>query len=129
MNSDKKFTEEFINMYQLYPCLWNSKCKEYSDKHLRSDAYNDLIEKCRERYPDANKDFVVKKINALKSSFRREHKKVVDSKKTGSSAEESYEPNLWYYDILSFVIDSETPRSGKSNLDDETSVNEDPEVS
>jgi hypothetical protein len=62
--SDRDFWKEFFNIYRLHPCLWNTKCKEYSDKQIRNEACSQLVEKCKERFPSADKDFVVKKIQA-----------------------------------------------------------------
>lgn len=117
MESDRQFWEEFLNMYQLHTCLWNTKAKEYSDRNLRNEAYGELVNKCKEKFPNANKDFVVKKIHTMRCSFRRELKKVINSLKSGSATEEVYVPSLWYYDLLSFIADSEMPRKGTSNLD------------
>ncbi|CAH1955462.1 unnamed protein product [Acanthoscelides obtectus] len=69
---------------------------------------------------------VLKKINNLRSSFRKEAKKVKDSMRTGSGADEVYHPKLWYYDLLKFVEDQEVSRNSRSNIsDDEDSENED----
>jgi hypothetical protein len=59
--SDRDFWEEFFIIYRLHPCLWNTKCKGYSDKHIRIEAYSQLVEKCKERFPSADKDFSLKK--------------------------------------------------------------------
>lgn len=116
MERDQPFWEEFINSYHLHTCLWNTKAKEYSD---RNQAYEDLVKKCKEKFPNANKDFVVKKIHTMRCSFRRELKKVINSLRSGSGTDEVYVPSLWYYDLLSFIADSEMPRKGTSNIDEE----------
>ena len=66
--------------------------------------------KCKEQFPTADKVFGVKKIHAFRCSFRRELKKVIDSQKSGTPADNVYVPTLWYYDLLSFVADSEIPK-------------------
>lgn len=114
--ADREFWEEFINIYKLYPCLWNSKCKEYSNRELRESAITVLVNKCKERYTNCGRNFVMKKIHSFRCAFRRELKKVVTSLKSGTSSDEVYKPNLWYYDILSFIADSEMPREAKSNV-------------
>ncbi|KAG8265419.1 hypothetical protein J6590_095201, partial [Homalodisca vitripennis] len=124
--SEKGFLEQFINIYYLHPCLWNTKSNDYANKHMRNDAYAELLEFCKEKYPTATKDFVLKKIHGLRCSFRRELKKV-SQRKPGSSADDVSVPNLWYYELLSFIADSETPRQGKSSLGEDT--NNDDQVS
>ncbi|KAB0804497.1 hypothetical protein PPYR_01467 [Photinus pyralis] len=67
---------------------------------------------------DANLDLVTKKINSLRSSYRKEKKKVADSLKSGAGTEEVYSPTLWYYDLFKFLDDQETPRAPVSNFED-----------
>ncbi|KAG8270524.1 hypothetical protein J6590_084011 [Homalodisca vitripennis] len=98
-----------------------SNDNDYANKHMRNDAYAELLEFCKEKYSTATKNFVLKKIHGLRCSFRRELKMVLDSqRKTGSSADDVYVPNLWYYELLSFIANSETPRQGKSSLSKDT---------
>lgn len=74
---------------------------------------------CKTIHPEANRDFVVKKIQSLRGSFRKEVKKVEDSKRSGASAEDIYVPLLWYYDLLLFTQDQEIPTKSFSNTDNE----------
>lgn len=60
---------------------------------------------------------MVKKINNLRSSVRKEKKKYDSSLKSGASADDVYRPKLWYYDMMSFLSDQDTPRESTSNLD------------
>lgn len=39
--------------------------------------------------------------------FRKEMKKVLESKRSGASQDEIYNPTLWYYDLLLFTKDQE----------------------
>lgn len=119
---EREFWEEFLNMYKLHPCLWDCKSKDYANKDMRASAINDLVVKCKERYPDANQNFVTKKIHSFRCAFRRELKKVIASMKSGASSDDLYVPILWYYEILRFIADSEMPREGSSNLDSQIEV-------
>ncbi|XP_060847738.1 uncharacterized protein LOC132927255 [Rhopalosiphum padi] len=113
----RKNLEEFIDLYKSYPCLWQTKSKLYHDRPLREAAYKVLVEKLKEFEPDANKDLVVKKINNLRSSVRKEKKKYEASVKSGASSDDVYRPKLWYYDMMNFLNDQDTPRESTSNLD------------
>lgn len=117
---NNKFWEEFINMYRQFPCLWDVKCKNYADRNLRNTAIEELVEKCKEVNHSANKDFVMKKIHNFRCGFRRELKKIKESKTTGASADDVYVPSLWYFDIMSFITDSETSRKGVETIETET---------
>lgn len=48
--------------------------------------------------------------------FRKEMKKVLESKRSGASQDEIYNPTLWYYDLLLFTKDQELPTDSLSNL-------------
>ena len=88
MEMDKEFWEEFINIYKLHECLWNNKTEAYANRNMCNAVYNELIEKCKEKYPAAKKDFVRKRIHSMRCSFRREFKKAQISKRSGSSADD-----------------------------------------
>lgn len=106
----REFLSDFIELYRNHECLWKIKSKEYSDKNKKNAAYNILIEKLKEVDLAANKDMVIKKINSLRTCFRKELKKYNNSLKSGSGTEEIQKPNLWYFDLLLFLSDQETPR-------------------
>ena len=51
-----QFVTEFTEIYKSFPCLYNIKSKEYSNKHLKNTAYAKLIEKLKEVDENATKD-------------------------------------------------------------------------
>ncbi|KAG8251641.1 hypothetical protein J6590_075227 [Homalodisca vitripennis] len=120
----KQNQEEFIALFRDLPCLWQTTSKEYHDRPKREAAYHTLLEKMKEVEPLANKDCVIKKINNMRSSFRKEVKKIKESMKTGSGAYEVYKPKLWYFESLRFLNDQKTPRQSISNIDNHDSENE-----
>jgi hypothetical protein len=76
-----------------------------------------LVDKCQEIYPNCDERFVKTKIESMRSSFRREIRKVLQSKnKTGSAGDDVYEPNLRYYDLLLFTCDQEREMKGASSI-------------
>lgn len=115
-SDNKEFWKEFIELYESLPCLWNVKDKQYSNKHLKEEGMQTMVEKCKSIFPDADKEFVNKKIKCLRASFRRELRKVIKSKGTGTSPDDVYEPSLWYYELLLFTADCEIVRKGKSSM-------------
>lgn len=46
---------------------------------------------------------------------------MIASKRSGMDATGVYVPHLWYYELLLFLTDQETPRPGVSNIEDENS--------
>ncbi|KAL7639705.1 UNVERIFIED_CONTAM: hypothetical protein RMT77_010209 [Armadillidium vulgare] len=117
-NDNRVFWREFIELYREYPCLWKVGTKEYGDRNKKSAAYKILANKLREKFEGANRETVVRKINTLRSCFRKEYKKVQASLKSGAMAADVYRPSLWYYDLLLFLHDQEEPRFSSGNLDE-----------
>lgn len=106
----REYLTNFISLYKENSCLWKVKSKDYSDKQKKNAAYEVLIEKLKEVDPAANKDAVIRRINSLRTCFRKELKKHKKSLHSGMEAGEVYRPNLWYFDLLLFLTDQETPR-------------------
>ncbi|XP_044747449.1 uncharacterized protein LOC123308724 [Coccinella septempunctata] len=109
---------DLINLYKSHPCLWKVRSEEYKNRNLRNEAFRTLIDFCKARgFPEANRDFVMRKIQSLRGSFRKELKKVQDSERSARGAEEVYKPSLWYYDLLLFTTDQEESSVSVLNLD------------
>ncbi|CAG4992834.1 unnamed protein product [Colias eurytheme] len=109
----------FIKLYKSLPALWKIK-SYYSDRNKKNDAYEQMIIKLKEVEPEATKDTVKKKNNSMRTCFRKEMKKVKASTRSGASTDDIYEPTLWYFHLLDFLTDHETPRESVSNFDDLT---------
>lgn len=55
-------------------------------------------------------------------------KKVNASTRSGAATDDIYEPTLWYFHLLDFLSDQETPRETVSNFDDLTQVIQHPNL-
>lgn len=125
-----EFLTEFIRIYKSHPALWKIKSKEYANKYLKKNGYEELVQLCKSAISTADKDFVVRKINSLRGAFRKEHQKVRKSLKSGNS-DEMYVPNLWYYNLLLFTANQDKDMGDiKSDLlhkDDSTDSTDDGE--
>jgi len=117
----KDFMIEFIELYKSYPCLWKTKSKDYMNRSKKDAAYETLLKKLQEVEPNATKKTVKSKINSIRGSFRREMKKIEESKRSGAGTDELYVTHLWYYDLLLFCKDQEVPRKSVSNIEDRVS--------
>lgn len=93
---------EFIELYQAEECLWQPKHPDYSNNLARNTAYDKLVEKLKEVEPNPDRNMVVRKINSLRSAFRRELRKI--------NARPNYETRLWYYNKLVFIADHGNPK-------------------
>ncbi|KAJ8924594.1 hypothetical protein NQ315_000744 [Exocentrus adspersus] len=100
----KKFISEFLELYKSHPTLWDLSSPDYNDRDKKRYAYIEMVEKLRELEPECTKEDVVRKINSLRSAFRREYRKVKQMKACGKT----HKPSLWYYDLLSFTINTKS---------------------
>ncbi|XP_031328655.1 uncharacterized protein LOC116169675 isoform X2 [Photinus pyralis] len=115
----RDFLTEFIEMYRENPCLWQIKSKDYSNKQKKNAAYAKLVKKLEEVEKNATKESAVKKINSLRTCFRKEYRKVLASERSGVGTDELYIPTLWYYELLTFLLEQEEPKPSRSTISDD----------
>lgn len=108
--------EEFIEGYRNEPCLWKTKSKEYHDRSKKDCAYKRLLPIYKGIDAKATRETVVKKINNLRSCYKKELNKIKASEKSGAGTDEIYTPKLWYFNLLTFLMEQEIPRTSTSNL-------------
>ncbi|KAL4708045.1 hypothetical protein ACJJTC_013456 [Scirpophaga incertulas] len=73
--------------------------------------------------PRATVEDVKKKINSLRSNYRRELKKIVTSKRSGAGTNEVYVPKSWTFKYLTFLQNTEKPVSEISNTEESDDSN------
>ncbi|XP_077109879.1 uncharacterized protein LOC143766243 isoform X2 [Ranitomeya variabilis] len=105
----QEFVRALIDMYRSLPCLWKIKSADYSNRYKRKAAYEKLEALYKQHHPTETVDenIVRKKIQALRTVYKKEVNKVEKSMKSGAG---TYVPKLWYYDLLAFTRDQEIPR-------------------
>ena len=108
---------EFIECYRSETCLWKTKSKDYHNRDKKNAAYKRLVDKYRTIDRSADKNVVIKKINNLRTTYKRELNKMKKSGESGSG--EIYTPRLWYFDSLRFLYEHEIPTPSTSNIDKE----------
>ena len=101
------FVRDFLALYKQKPMLWQQNHPAYRNKAEKSKAYEALVQKSQEYYPEADEDFVRMKIESMRASFRKERKKVLRSKELCNNPEDVHKPSLWYYDLLLFTAGEE----------------------
>jgi len=116
--NNEEFWRDFINLYRSLPATWRVKSDVYKNRLLKQDGYIKLTEKLKEIEPFADVNTTKKKINTLRSNYRRELKKVLASEKSGASTD-IYVPSVFYFDELEFLRDHETQISGTSITDED----------
>ncbi|XP_022181454.1 uncharacterized protein LOC111041489 [Myzus persicae] len=117
--SNEEFWREFISLYRSLPATWKVKSDLYKNRILKEDGYVQLTNKLKEIDLTADINATKKKINTLRSNYRRELKKVVASKKSGAGIDDVYLPSVWYFNELEFLRDHEVQISGTSTMDED----------
>ena len=80
-----------------------------------------MLQKLKDFDSNATRDTVLRKINNLRSSLRRELKNVQVSKTSGTASEDIYKSELWYFDHMMFLCDQELPKPSTSSIADDVS--------
>ena len=95
------------------PVLWQIRSADYSNRTKRDEAWDLLVQLTREKIPEADLCFVKKKVGSIRASFRKELRRVRDSKRSGLSADDVYKPTL----VLRLAFVHGRPRySSESNI-------------
>jgi hypothetical protein len=72
--ADKQSLRDFIDAYRDVPPLWKVKSDCYKNKQLKEEFYKKLTEILKANDPDASIANTKRKINSLRSAYRRELK-------------------------------------------------------
>ena len=113
----KQLLREFISAFQGLPELWDVRSENYMKKDKKSVAYEKLLEVYKSIKADATIEDVKNKINTLRSNFRKELKKISDSKTSGVSTDDIYQPSSWVYYELLFLRDLEKPVQTRNSIE------------
>ncbi|XP_017469409.1 PREDICTED: uncharacterized protein LOC108361317 [Rhagoletis zephyria] len=105
ISAQHKFWIAFINLYRSKPELWKHGSEVYKDRDAKKVAYLDLVEKMREVEPNADVDMVKRKINSLRSIYRRKWHKMKRAISLGKTPEVKWV----YFDHFSFLHECKDP--------------------
>ncbi|XP_073963021.1 uncharacterized protein [Choristoneura fumiferana] len=101
--------KEFILAFESLPELWDKTHTFYINKYKRNDALRKLLNIYIKIKPGATIEDVKKKKNVLRSNYRRELKKIISSRRSGSSTDDLYRPKSWTFEYLKFLDKFEQP--------------------
>ncbi|XP_063537807.1 uncharacterized protein LOC134747156 [Cydia strobilella] len=105
------FDEQFITEFETLSELWNSQHNDYTNKLKRQKGYNKLLAVFKRYKPNATVDDVRKKINSLRSNYRRELRRIAETHRNG----DVYTPRSKSFKLLSFLYDTEMPDYTEQN--------------
>ncbi|XP_037295770.1 uncharacterized protein LOC115455511 isoform X2 [Manduca sexta] len=75
VTKERQILTDFIELYHDFPCLWNSELDSYKNRNERNMAWELLADKLKELEPKASVATAKKKIEHLRTAFRREYRK------------------------------------------------------
>ncbi|PIO10630.1 hypothetical protein AB205_0052130, partial [Aquarana catesbeiana] len=113
---DPDLIGQFIDKYRDMRNLWEVKNPLYRHRPARKASLEKLLQFVKTQVPDADSDFVEKKIGSLRSTYRKELNKIQASMSSGAAAEDVYVPSLWYYNRMRFLEDQMEVRESLSTL-------------
>lgn len=97
--------EDFIETYKNLPLLWDTEHKDYTNKYRRNEALDILLKIIKRWNPSATRLHVRRKINILRSVYRKDLRRHLASKSIGPNGEVvyEYEPMNWKFHKLKFL--------------------------
>ncbi|XP_037812587.1 uncharacterized protein LOC119604196 [Lucilia sericata] len=99
----RHYLKVFIQTYHNLPILWDTSLRDYTNRDKRADAYQTLVPIYRYLKRDATLEDVKKKINTLRTNYRKELKVVEAARKQGNH----YQPRCWTFYELDFLRNAE----------------------
>lgn len=78
-HEDRVFWTHFIKSWRSNPCLWDTKSDAYKSKYLRDVAIQQLLDIYSKKYPEGDRQTIIKKLANFRSAYYRELKKVKNS--------------------------------------------------
>lgn len=88
MSWTKEQIELLITEYEKYPCLWEIKNPQYHNRAKRTAAISNILVEIKSVRPNTTENEIVKKWTGLRNTYISEHKKVLDSTKSGQGTDE-----------------------------------------
>lgn len=106
---EREILKMFIESYETMPELWDPRRADYKNSTKREHSLRSLLEIFKHIKPDAKINDVKKKINSLRTNYRKEIKKIIASKRSGAGTENVYVPTCWTFYALNFLGECESP--------------------
>lgn len=111
---NKNNTIQFLECYEMHPCLWNPREQDYRNNNVRLAALKSIIQEMR---LSITVEELKLKIKNIRTTYNREASKVAKSKKSGAGKDDVYRPQLIWFSVadrfLKPVIEG---RNSKDNM-------------
>ncbi|XP_047523656.1 uncharacterized protein LOC125062119 [Pieris napi] len=118
MSWDNESVIKLIDAYKRKELLWDPKQKNYFNKLLKKDAWDELEVELQRPLEQ-----IKKKMDYLLAALRREKQKITKTKTTGQGSDEVYRSSWFAYPHMLFLLDRNKPRD-RINTEDLIEDNE-----
>ncbi|CAL1671968.1 unnamed protein product [Lasius platythorax] len=88
----------FLEVLENYPIIWNIKLKDYSNKPMRDGQVAMMLIDLEKKNLKMCEEEFRARFKSIKDTYRKELKKVNNSKKSGTDPDSLYIPRLIWYD-------------------------------
>ncbi|CAF4793559.1 unnamed protein product [Pieris macdunnoughi] len=105
MSWDNESVIKLIDAYKRKELLWDPKQKNYFNKLLKKDAWDELEVELQRPLEQ-----IKKKMDYLLAALRREKQKITKTKTTGQGSDEVYRSSWFAYPHMLFLLDRNKPR-------------------
>ncbi|KAF5300658.1 hypothetical protein FQR65_LT09122 [Abscondita terminalis] len=105
-----------IESYRRNECLYEVKNPLYKNRHAREAALTEIQNELIHIRPKTTIPDIKSKFNALRQNFLKEHRNYKRSVKSGAGNDDLQKPNIWYYDLLLFLLKHCEIRKGTENI-------------
>lgn len=106
--------EKFLELYELYPCLYDYKVEEYKDRNAKEHAWEMIVRDM------GKQEFTVKKakdkIRVLRNTYNNELTKISKSKVSGAGLEDVYVPTLRWFSTMDRIIGCVVQSRGSQSI-------------
>ncbi|XP_017843802.2 uncharacterized protein LOC108600627 [Drosophila busckii] len=100
---NRYYLKNFIQTYRDLPVLWDTTLRDYTNREKRAEAYMRLVPIYHYLKRDATVEDVKKKINTLRTNYRKELKVVESAMRSGNL----HTPRCWTFQELDFLRNTE----------------------
>lgn len=100
---NRHYLRAFIQTYRDMPVLWDTSLRDYTNREKRAEAYQRLVPIYHYLKRDATVEDVKKKINTLRTNYRKELKVVESAMRSGNL----HTPRCWTFQELDFLRNTE----------------------
>ena len=108
-------TASLCNLWNQYENLYNTQHPMYYSRDARQKSLESIVNSLSESGITATIKQVTKKLTDLKTYYGAQRRMVESSKTSGAGTSDVFTSSWKFYETLSFLNDSFTPRETKSN--------------